>query len=63
MFIRAVFCLLKNIEILLNNTSAIWSSAGRVFVSGNKFLAGSYLIFKKQIFMSQLICLLIPSIE
>ena len=52
--------ILKN---LFKDTRVIWSSAGRILVSRSRSLAVSYLVFIKQTFIPQLICLLILSID
>ena len=52
--------ILKN---LFKDTRVIWSSAGRILVSRSRSLAVSYLVFIKQTFIPQFICLLILTIE
>ena len=52
--------ILKN---LFKDTRVIWSSDGRILVSRSRSLAVSYLVFIKQTFIPQFICLLILSIE
>ena len=69
-FSKNLKCLLERFLVcwrilinLFNDTRIIWSSAGRILVSRSRSLAVSYLVFIKQTFMPQFICLLILSIE